>query len=173
MRLACCGAWPGPWCLAVASPRCTTWWTTWTKRNTPIDRSARAAFSAITPSCVSTSSFGAKKSQWKPSFDHHVQLFGRPPYLASADRGVYSAPNEAYAEQLGVKRVILPKPGYKSEARRQHERQRWFKRGRRFHAGVEGRISVLRRKHGLDRCLYHGDDGFGHWVGWGVIPRLG
>ena len=41
--------------------------------------------------------------------------------------------------------------------------------GRRFHAGVEGRISVLKRKHGLDRCLYHGDDGFGRWVGWGVI----
>jgi IS5 family transposase len=107
--------------------------------------------------------------QWKPSLAHHVQLFGRPPYQASADRGVYSASNEAYAEQVGIKRVILPKPGYKSEARRQHERQRWFKRGRRFHAGVEGRISVLKRKHGLDRCLYHGDDGFGRWVGWGVI----
>jgi IS5 family transposase len=107
--------------------------------------------------------------QWKPSLDHHIQLFGRPPYQASADRGVYSASNEAYAEQAGVKRVILPKPGYKSEARRQHEQQRWFKRGRRFHAGVEGRISVLKRKHGLDRCLYHGEDGFGRWVGWGAI----
>jgi IS5 family transposase len=109
------------------------------------------------------------KKQWKPSLDHHVESFGRPPDQASADRGVYSAPNEAYAEQIGVKRVILPKPGYKSEARRQHEKQRWFKRGRRFHAGVEGRISVLKRKHGLDRCLYHGDDGFERWVGWGVI----
>ena len=109
------------------------------------------------------------KNQWRPSLDHHVELFGRPPDQASADRGVYSAPNEAYAEQIGVKRVILPKPGYKSEARRQHERQRWFKRGRRFHAGIEGRISVLKRKHGLDRCLYHGDDGFGRWVGWSII----
>ena len=109
------------------------------------------------------------KEQWQPSLDHHVQLFGRPPYQASGDRGVYSAPNEAYAERMGVKRVILPKPGHKTEARRQHERQRWFKRGRRFHAGIEGRISVLRRKHGLDRCLYHGEDGFGRWVGWGII----
>jgi len=109
------------------------------------------------------------KNQWKPSLDQHVELFGRPPDQASADRGVYSAPNEAYAEKIGVKRVILPKPGHKSESRRQHERQRWFKRGRRFHAGVEGRISVLKRKHGLDRCLYHGDDGFGRWLGLGVI----
>jgi IS5 family transposase len=107
--------------------------------------------------------------QWQPSLDHHVELFGRPPYQASADRGVYSAPNEAYAQQMGVKRVILPQPGHKSEARRQHERQRWFKRGRRFHAGIEGRISVLMRKHGLDRCLYHGEEGFGRWVGWGII----
>jgi IS5 family transposase len=109
------------------------------------------------------------KNQWQPSLDHHVELFGRPPYQASADRGVYCAPNEAYAAQIGVKRAILPKPGHKSEARRQHEQQRWFKRGRRFHAGVEGRISVLKRKHGLDRCLYHGQDGFGRWVGWGII----
>jgi IS5 family transposase len=107
--------------------------------------------------------------QWQPSLDHHVELFGRPPYQASADRGVYSAPNEAYAERIGVKRVILPQPGHKSEARRQHERQRWFKRGRCYHAGIEGRISVLTRKHGLDRCLYHGEDGFGRWVGWGII----
>jgi len=107
--------------------------------------------------------------QWPPSLDQHIELFSRPPYQASADRGVYSAPNEAYAQQMGVKRVILPQPGHKSEARREHERQGWFKRGRRFHAGIEGRISVLMRKHGLDRCLYHGEEGFGRWVGWGII----
>lgn len=111
----------------------------------------------------------ADSDQWPVSLDHHVELFGRPPDQASADRGVHSAANEAYAEQVGVKRIILPKPGHKSAARQQHERQRWFKRGRRFHAGVEGRISVLKRKHGLDRCLYHDDDGFERWVGWGVI----
>lgn len=109
------------------------------------------------------------KEQWTPSLHHHVKVFGQPPDQASADRGVYSAANEAAATALGVKRVILPKPGYKSQARRQHEQQRWFKRGRRFHAGVEGRISVLQRKHGLDRCRYHGEDGFGRWVGWGIV----
>ena len=111
----------------------------------------------------------ADSDQWQPSLDHHVQQFARPPDQASADRGVYSGPNETYATQLGVKRVILPKPGAKSDARRDHERQRWFKRGRRWHAGVEGRISVVKRKHGLDRCLDHGQDGFARWVGWGVI----
>jgi transposase, IS5 family len=109
------------------------------------------------------------ENQWQPTLEKHMQLFGRPPRQVSADRGVHSADNETYAAELGVKRIILPKPGRKSEARRQHERQRWFWRGRRFHAGVEGRISVIKRKHGLDRCRNHGQDGFERWVGWGVI----
>jgi IS5 family transposase len=107
--------------------------------------------------------------QWIPSLEHHVQQFGTPPDQASGDRALYSPDNEAYATQLGVKRVILPKPGHKSAERRAHEHQAWFKRGRRFHAGVEGRISVLKRKHDLGRCLDHGEDGFGRWVGWGII----
>ena len=110
-------------------------------------------------------------SQWQPTLDKHIQLFSRPPRQASADRGVHSAGNETYATQLGVKRIILPKPGRKSETRRQHERQRWFWRGRRFHAGVEGRISVIKRKYGLDRCRNRGQDGFERWVGWGVIAN--
>jgi len=109
------------------------------------------------------------RDQWKPSLDHHLQQFARPPDQASGDRGVYSPANEAYAHQIAVKRVVLPKPGRKSDTRRQYEHQSWFKRGRRFHVGVEGRISVLKRKHGLDRCLDHGQDGFERWVGWGVI----
>jgi IS5 family transposase len=109
--------------------------------------------------------------QWQPTLEKHVQLFGQPPKQASADRGVHSADNEAFAAKLGVKHVVLPKPGRRSEIRRQHERQRWFWRGRRFHAGVEGRISVIKRKHGLDRCRNRGQDGFARWVGWGVIAN--
>jgi len=113
----------------------------------------------------------ADESQWQPTLDKHIQLFGRPPRQASADRGVHSASNEAFAAKLGVKRIVLPKPGRKSETRRQYERQRWFWHGRRFHAGVEGRISVIKRKHGLDRCRNRGHDGFERWIGWGVIAN--
>ena len=111
----------------------------------------------------------SESEQWRPAIDHHITLFGKPPYQASADRGLYSLDNEAYAKEKGVKRVVLPKRGRKSEKRRAYEAQSWFKRGRRFQAGVEGRISVLKRKHSLDRCLDHGDEGFEKWVGWGVI----
>jgi IS5 family transposase len=113
----------------------------------------------------------ADDAQWQPTLERHNQQFNHPPEQASADRGVYSAANEVYAANLGVKRVILPKPGHKSETRCKHERQRWFWRGRRFHAGVEGRISVIKRKYGLDRCRNRGSVGFEQWVGWGIIAN--
>lgn len=111
------------------------------------------------------------QKQWQPTLARHIAQFGHPPWQASGDRGVYSPDNETVAEQLGVRRVVLPKPGYKSTERRQHEKQRWFRRGRHFHAGVEGRISVISRKHGLDRCRNRGRIGFERWVGWGVIAN--
>ena len=67
--------------------------------------------------------------------------------------------------------MVLPKPGAKSKARLAHERQRWFRRGRRWRAGIEGRISGLKRGQGLERCRYHGDAGMERWVGWGVIAH--
>ncbi len=109
------------------------------------------------------------ETQWEPSLNAHVHSFDLPPEQASADRGLYSAPNEKYAQDLGVKQVILPKRGYKSKQRREHESQEWFVEGRKWHAGVEGRISVLKRAHGLGRCLNHGLPGFERWIGWGVI----
>ncbi|MFC1879658.1 ISNCY family transposase, partial [Chloroflexota bacterium] len=111
------------------------------------------------------------KLQWVPSLDAHQYLFGKPPIQASADRGVYSAPNEAEAKCRGVKYVVLPKPGKKTEVRRQFEKQPWFRKARKWHAGVEGRISVLKRCQGLDRCLDHHEAGFHRWVGWGVIAH--
>ena len=113
----------------------------------------------------------AEDEQWVPAIDHHIEQFGHPPWQASADRGLYSPANETYAQRKGVKRVILPKPGRKDDARHRHEQQAWFTRGRHFHAGVEGRISVLKRKHQLDRCLDHSANGFDTWVGWGVIAN--
>lgn len=113
----------------------------------------------------------ADETQWQPTLEQHILQFHHPPWQASADRGVYSADNEVYAADLGVKRVILPKPGRKSENRRKHERQRWFWRGRRFHAGVEGRISIIKRKYGLGRCRNRGRLGFERWVGWGVVAN--
>lgn len=111
----------------------------------------------------------ADNTLWVPALDHHIAIFGRPPDLATADRGFSSAANEQAAVRRGVRRVILPHRGRKTPARRAYERQRWFRRGARWRVGSEGRISVLKRRHGLTRCRYHGRDGMHRWVGFGVI----
>jgi IS5 family transposase len=106
---------------------------------------------------------------WMPALDRHQRIFGRAPDLATGDKGFSSAANERAATARGVRRVVLPARGRKSPARRAHERQRWFRRGQRWRTGCEGRISVLKRRHGLRRCRYHGPAGMHRWVGLGVI----
>ncbi len=106
---------------------------------------------------------------WTPALDRHQAIFGRAPDLAAGDRGFSSVTNEQAATDRGVRRVILPRRGPKSPTRRAYERQHWFRRGQRWRVGCEGRISVLKRRHGLRRCRYHGVDGMHRWVGLGVI----
>jgi IS5 family transposase len=109
--------------------------------------------------------------QLQPSLDHHLEVFEHPPDLLAGDRSLHSAANEAYAQAQGVKQVVLPKPGVKSAERIAHEKQGWFRRGWRWRSGIEGRISVLKRRHKLARCLYYGEAGMERWVGWGVIAQ--
>ncbi len=101
----------------------------------------------------------------------HQARFGHPPWLVAGDRGVYSAPNERLAEQAGVQRIVLPATGKPSAERREQERTGWWRRGFRFRAGIEGRISVLRRGFQLDRCRDQGEAGMGRWVGWGILAH--
>jgi IS5 family transposase len=113
----------------------------------------------------------ADMTLWIPALDRHVAMFGRAPDIAAGDRGFASAKKEDAAVLRGVRRVILPRPGRKTPARRAHERQRWFRRGQRWRVGCEGRISVIKRRHGLRRCRYHGANGTARWVGLGVIAN--
>jgi len=99
----------------------------------------------------------------------HEELLGRAPELVAADAGFYTQANEKDVEQRGVPRISIPNRHTQSEARKKHQKQRWFKNGQRWRTGCEGRISVLKRRHGLDRCLYRGQEGMKRWVGWGVI----
>jgi IS5 family transposase len=113
---------------------------------------------------------GPDSAHLASSLAAHRARFGRPPWLVAADRGVFSPENEAHARQVGVKRVAIPVSGRASNAERDRTgKPRWFRRGFRFRAGIEGRISVLQRCYGLDRCPDHGEAGLGRWVGWGIV----
>lgn len=64
---------------------------------------------------------------------------------------------------------IPTKPAVKNPVIRKTQKSRWFRKGEKWRTGCEGRISVLKRRHGLDRCRYRGQDGMNRWVGFGVI----
>jgi transposase, IS5 family len=99
----------------------------------------------------------------------HQQMLGRVPRLLAADAGFYSRENEQSVQQMGVTYVSIPNRNTRSEERRNLQKRRWFKAGQKWRTGCEGRISVLKRRHGLNRCRYRGMEGMRRWVGLGVI----
>lgn len=110
----------------------------------------------------------ADQDLWAPSLKQHRELFGRPPRLAVADSGFASRKNELTATEMGVNRVVLPGASKRSKEK---ERKRWFRRALRWRTGCEGRISALKRRHGLRRCRDRGTAGMERWVGLGVIAN--
>jgi transposase, IS5 family len=104
-----------------------------------------------------------------PAITTHQTVLGRVPHLVAADAAFYSAKNEAAAKAKGVKRVSIPNRSSKSSARKREQKKRWFRNGQKWRTGCEGRISVIKRRHGLNRSRYKGDDGMKRWVGLGVI----
>ena len=97
------------------------------------------------------------------------ERLGRTPELVAADAAFYTRENEEAVQALGVKRVSIPNRRTRSEERRRYQKRRWFRKGQKWRAGCEGRISVLKRRHGLNRCRYRGFAGMQRWVGLGVI----
>ena len=125
----------------------------------------------ITGSAVLEQGGGQDQPYLPEALANHGRQFGRPPDLLAADRGMASAENERRAREAGVKQVALPYVGKAPPGRRAEEKGRRFREGYRFRAGIEGRIHALKRNYGLNRCLYHGERGFGRWVGWGVLAH--
>jgi IS5 family transposase len=105
------------------------------------------------------------------SLRHHRRRFARAPDTLTADRSFATQVNIRRAKRAGVRRVALPAFAGRRLADRSIERQRWFRRAYRFRVGCEGRISLLRRRFGLDRCRYRGEAGLERWVGWAVLAH--
>jgi len=101
----------------------------------------------------------------------HRRLFRKRLKAVAGDRGFYSQANEDWLRKGRVKRVSIPARGKISGARRAYQKQSWFKRLQRFRAGVEARISLLKRKFGLRRSLLRGSPGVNIWVGQGIFAH--
>jgi len=108
----------------------------------------------------------------KPSLEHHKAVFGYAPDLYSGDRGVFTEENIQECEKAGVKLVCIPQCGGKRSSEREaFEKSPAFKKGQRFRAGIEGRISVLFRGRGMKRCLAEGRERFELFVGACVLAN--
>lgn len=104
-----------------------------------------------------------------PAIAVHQAKLGRVPRLVATDGGFYSAKNEAAAKAMGVKRVCIPNRSSRSPERKREQKKRWFRNGQKWRTGCEGRISVVKRRNGLNRCRYRSDVGMHRWVALGVI----
>ena len=103
------------------------------------------------------------------AIETHQAKLGCTPRLVAADAAFYSAKNEAAAKAKGVRRVCIPNRSTKSAERIREQKKRWFRNGQKWRTGSAGRISVVKRRHGVNRSRYKGDAGMKRWVGLGVI----
>ena len=104
-----------------------------------------------------------------PSIQVHQQRLGRTPVWVAADAGFYSCNHEKTLHAMGVQKISVPNKRSTSAERKRLQCQAWFRSGQKWRTGSEGRISTLKRRHGLRRCLYPGLEGMQRWVGLGVI----
>jgi IS5 family transposase len=107
-----------------------------------------------------------------PSLDCHAERFGQAPDLYCSDRGFFNEANLDACQTAGVKLTCIPQSGGTRSAEREAlEKSRAFKRGQRFRAGIEGRISVLFRGRGMKRALVEGRERFELLVGAAVLAN--
>lgn len=106
---------------------------------------------------------------WAVSLVRRQQaLFGRAPRQVSLDGGFASQANLADIKGLGVADVCFAKK--RGLAIRDMVRSAWvYDKLRRFRAGIESGISLLKRVFGLARCVWKGATGFHAYVRTAVL----
>jgi IS5 family transposase len=108
-------------------------------------------------------------STWAVSMLKRQQrLYGRPPRQASLDGGFASKANLTAAKALGTQDVCFAKR--RGLAVLDMVKSSWvYQKLKRFRAGIESVISLLKRAFGLDRCTWKGATGFVAYVRLGVL----
>jgi IS5 family transposase len=105
------------------------------------------------------------------SLAHHQACFEHAPAVLTADRAFFTLDNDQLARDLRIPSIALPRQGPPTATQHQERHRAAFRKAYRWRAGIEGRISVLKRRFGLNRCRYHGEAGMERWVGWGLLAH--
>jgi IS5 family transposase len=103
-----------------------------------------------------------------PLVRRHARRFGRAPRQASLDGAFASRDNLTAMKALGIADVCFAKK--RGLAVRDMVRSQWvYDKLRRFRAGIESGISLLKRVFGLARCVWKGAAGFHAYVRTAVL----
>ncbi len=102
-------------------------------------------------------------AHFQPWLQRQQDLYGRWPRQVSCDGCFASRDNLDWAKKQGVQDIAFAKKrGLKVD---QLARSRWvYRQLRRFRAGIEGCISMLKRVFGLGRCTWKGWAHFQQYV---------
>ena len=105
----------------------------------------------------------ADQSQLQPLLQRQFDLYGRWPRQASFDGGFATRANLQWAKEQGIQDVAFAKKGRLKV--HQMVRSSWvYRQLRRFRAGIEGCISMLKRVFGVKRCSWKGWHHFQQYV---------
>lgn len=103
-----------------------------------------------------------------PLVQRHERRFGRAPRQVSMDGAFASRDNLADLKALGVADVCFAKK--RGLAVLDMVRSQWvYDKLRRFRAGIESGISLLKRVFGLARCVWKGPVGFHRYVRTAIL----
>lgn len=95
----------------------------------------------------------------------YKQCFGHLPTQLAADRGFWSKENYALACDYGIPKIAIENKGKSSYLKNKPFRERL----RRLRCSIEARISLAKRKYGLDRSLYNIANGEEIWIRLGLM----
>lgn len=95
----------------------------------------------------------------------YKERFGNLPTQLSADRGFWSKENYKLAQDYRISKVAIENKGKSSYLKGKPFRERL----RRLRCSIEAKISLAKRKFGLDRSLYNITNGEEIWVRLGLI----
>ena len=119
--------------------------------------------SSLILGCLLAKGNPADSSQMKPMLEQHAQRYGHYPRQASLDGGFATRDNLCWAKQQGIQDVAFAKKGRLKVS--EMVRSSWvYRQLRRFRAGIEGCISMLKRVFGADRCTWKGWEHFQQYV---------
>lgn len=99
------------------------------------------------------------------SIKGYQERFGSLPTQLAADRGFWSKENRQLAENYAIKKIAIENKGKSSYLKGKPFRERL----RRLRCSIEAKISLAKRKYGLDRIRYTMPQGEEMWVRLGLI----